>query len=92
MGADGCHCSSIITFALLQANANQVWPGTFVLADFIGNRERYTGVTTGTAVTGTNTDSAPPDSAVRILELGSATGALAVCLQTQFPNLQVITW
>lgn len=47
------------------ANANKVWPGTFVLADFLlQNRERY--------LVGD-----------LFLELGSATGALAILLRKQ---------
>lgn len=45
-----------------QTNANQVWPGTFALADFIHCRaDRYK---TG-----------------KMIELGSATGALAIYLK-----------
>lgn len=49
-------------FAWHQANANQVWPGTFVLADFIEKAgDRY--------------------KVANCLELGSATGALAIYLR-----------
>ncbi|KAJ1397822.1 hypothetical protein B484DRAFT_257357, partial [Ochromonadaceae sp. CCMP2298] len=55
-----------------QANANQVWPGTFIIADFmLAERERYSG--------------AP------LLELGSATGALAIYLRRLQQNFQVVT-
>jgi len=43
-----------------QANANQVWPGTFTLIEHIFSHERY--------------------KSGDLLELGSATGALAIAL------------
>jgi hypothetical protein len=52
---------NIRQFSWHQANANQVWPGTFVLANFIEDRkDRYNDC---------------------VLELGSATGALAIYLR-----------
>jgi hypothetical protein len=57
-----------------QANANQVWPGTFVLADFLlAEKGRY------------SVGEAP------LLELGSATGALAIYLRKLDQNFQVVT-
>jgi hypothetical protein len=54
-------CIVVRQHAWHQSNANKVWPGTFVLAEFLKNNiERYSSGT--------------------ILELGSATGALAVFL------------
>ena len=55
-----------------EANANQVWPGTFILADFIRKNDgRY------------------KDS--NCLELGSATGALAIYLRLcGYEN--IVTW
>lgn len=54
-----------------QTNANKVWPGTFLLAEFLRQRgERYNHGT--------------------LLELGSATGALAIFLRLH--HFDVITW
>lgn len=50
-----------------RANANQVWPGTFVLAEFLrDNRSKY---------------QCSDSHASCILELGAATGALAIYLR-----------
>lgn len=49
-------------FSFHEANANQVWPGTYRLADFImANQSKY--------------------SQGKLLELGSATGVLAIFLK-----------
>jgi hypothetical protein len=55
-----------------RANANQVWPGTFTLAEHIFNASgRY--------------------ESCKVLELGSATGALALAL-AKTNKYNVITW
>ena len=54
-----------------QTNANKVWPGTFLLAEFVRDRnERY--------------------NCGNVLELGSATGALAIFLRLK--GFSIITW
>ncbi len=54
-----------------KTNANKVWPGTFLLAEFLRQRsDRYNSCT--------------------VLELGSATGALAIFLRALAFN--VISW
>lgn len=59
-------------FSWHQANANQVWPGTYNLAKYIMiNAQKY--------------------STGAILELGSATGALAIYLNSSNLNFNVIT-
>jgi hypothetical protein len=58
-------------FSWHEANANQVWPGTFALADFIAKHAgRYND---------------------RCLEMGSATGALAIYLRLS-GFTDVVTW
>lgn len=58
-------------FSWHQANANQVWPGTFILADFLDDmKDRYN---------------------ASCIELGAATGALAIYLRLRGYE-QIITW
>ena len=51
-----------------QANANQIWPGTYVLADHILQTKNY------------STDSFSRYENCSVLELGAATGALSIAL------------
>lgn len=69
--AIGSRQLQIRQFSWHQANANQVWPGTFILADFLDDmKERYN---------------------ASCIELGAATGALAIYLRLQGYD-DIITW
>ena len=70
-------------FSWHQTNANQVWPGTFRLAEYIiSNSEKYNPKMKEPSV---DTDS------FNILELGAATGALSIFLQKEPYYFNMIT-
>ena len=71
---------TIRQFSWHQTNANQVWPGTFRLAEYIINHsERYNPVP--------SSSSCP----FKVLELGAATGALSIFLKTSPYCMDMIT-
>eukprot|EP01031_Cornospumella_fuschlensis_P007867 gene7867-9723_t len=53
------------------ANANQIWPGSYALVDFLLENEKY--------------------GSGKFLELGSATGAVAIALLKANKQLEIVT-
>lgn len=71
---------NIRQFSWHQTNANQVWPGTFRLAEYIiNNAGRY------------NPASSSSSCPFKVLELGAATGALSIFLKSPPYCMDMIT-
>jgi hypothetical protein len=69
-------------FSWHQTNANQVWPGTFRLAEYIiNNSNKYS----------PDYDESNQSSTFKILELGAATGALSIYLKLSSTRFDMIT-